>query len=254
MENFRTNFLGYPVDNISLNEVIDFTVRTIESDKHHYFAVQNANKMYLSEKYAQVKTFIQQAEIILPENAINIGMRALRQPLKQRNMGGVHVMEELLKLADENRYSISLLGATQVELDKLLEIVSKQFPHAAVKYSRNGYFPEKDEGEIVEQIQRNKANVLFIGLGSPIQELFISKYWHKLGSNIIIGVGGSFKVLARLEKPAPRWTKYGLEWLYRSWKDPKKLKRYVVINSFYLYKFATHFLSANEQRRGDFLR
>jgi N-acetylglucosaminyldiphosphoundecaprenol N-acetyl-beta-D-mannosaminyltransferase len=243
MENFRTNFLGYPVDNISLTELIELSVKTIASGERCYFAVQNANKMYLSEKNRQVRRFIEQAKIILPENAINLGMRLLRRPLKQRNMGGVHVMEELLKLANEKRYSVSLLGAQQLELNGLVDAVQTQFPQVQIKSYINGYFGENDEEHIVSRICESKPNVLFVGLGSPKQELFIDKYWQRLNANIIVGVGGSFKVLAGLEKPAPRWSKYGLEWLYRSWQDPKKLRRYVVVNSFYLYRLGRYLLT-----------
>lgn len=243
MENFRTNFIGYPVDNINLDELLDFVTQTVTAGAHHYLAVQNANKMYLSEKHAQVRRFIEQAKVILPENSINMGMRALRRPLKQRNMGGVHVMEALLELANAEHYSISLLGAQSHELKGLLQRIRRQYPHIAIKSCHNGYFDESEEKLIVEQIRASKPNVLFIGLGSPRQELFIDKYWQTLNANIIIGVGGSFKVLAGLEKPAPAWSKYGLEWLYRSWQDPKKLKRYFVINSFYLYKFTSYCLT-----------
>ncbi|MFQ5629626.1 MAG: WecB/TagA/CpsF family glycosyltransferase [bacterium] len=243
MENLRTSFLGYPVDNISLYELLDFTVHAIQSDEMHYFAVQNANKMYLSEKHSQVRQFINHARIILPENAINIGMRALRKPLKQRNMGGVHVMEELLKLANQRSYSISLLGARQYELEALSEAIYFRYPKIHIKNKINGYFEQQNEKRIVEKIRENRPNILFVGLGSPRQEIFIAKYRRLLNANIIIGVGGSFKVLAGLEKPAPRWTKYGLEWLYRSVQDPKKLRRYIVINSFYLYKFTKYFVS-----------
>ena len=243
MSEFRTNFLGYPVDNINLDELIDFAKETITVDEYHYLAVQNANKMYLSEKHAQVRQFIERAKIILPENAINMGMRVLRKPLKQRNMGGVHVMEALLELAHAEHFSISLFGAQQNELNSLVQNIQQKYPNIAVKSHRNGYFGLEEEPLIVEQIRACRPNILFIGLGSPKQELFIDKYWQELQANIIIGVGGSFKVLAGLESPAPAWSKYGLEWLYRSWQDPKKLKRYFVINSFYLYKFTKYLLT-----------
>ncbi len=88
--------------------------------------------------------------------------------------------------------------------------------------------------EIINSINQVKPNILFVGLGSPKQELFIIRNMRQLIFNIAIGVGGSFNVIAGIEKPAPKWTKHGLEWLYRSFQDPKKFKRYIIINSFFI--------------------
>jgi N-acetylglucosaminyldiphosphoundecaprenol N-acetyl-beta-D-mannosaminyltransferase len=242
MKEFRTDFIGYPVDNINLNELKDFVVSSIKQDQHHFIAVQNANKMYLTSRDPDLKTLISSASVVLPENAINIGMNLLRKPLKQRNMGGVHIMEELLNLADIQGYSYYLLGAKQENLDQLIRELSKKYPGAVLAGSRNGYFKGTDEPEIVEQIRNRKPNILFVGMGSPKQEIFIGKYLPVLGANISLGVGGSFNVLAGLEKPAPSWTKYGLEWLYRSVQDPAKFKRYIKINYFYAKELILHIL------------
>ena len=74
MHPYRTDFLGYPVDNINAHELLAFVEQTIAEDGRAYFAVQNANKMYLSEKDESVRRFIAEAPVILPENAINMGM------------------------------------------------------------------------------------------------------------------------------------------------------------------------------------
>ena len=127
IKEYRTDFLGYPVDNINLKELKTFVRSAIENKEHHYIAVQNANKMYLTSKDNCLKNMIENASVILPENAINIGMRILRKPLKQRNMGGVHIMEELLKLADIHGYAYYLLGAKQENLEKLILELKKKY-------------------------------------------------------------------------------------------------------------------------------
>lgn len=232
----RVDFIGFPVDNVGLPELLDFVEQSIKEDSSHLIAVQNANKMYLSTKHPVLRGAINSASIILPENAINMGMRLLGKPLKQRNMGGVCVMEHLLKLANEKAYSIYLLGAMQNNLETLVDRIKADYPGIVVTGFRNGYFQQDQETTVASEIGKLKPNFLFVGMGSPKQELFMTAYSHMLSANIKLGVGGSFNVIAGLEKPAPYWTKYGLEWLYRSIHDPQKLKRYLRINSFFLYR------------------
>lgn len=237
MLNYRTEFLGYPVDNISKKEIIDVCDKCIKENTYNFFAVQNANKMYLSQKYPILKAAIAKAKIILPENAINMGMRWLNKPLKERNIGGIHIMEMLLEKANLDKSKIFLLGATQKNLEVLIKKIKENYPDVIISGFYNGYFDKKDEQIIINSIKKTEPNYLFVGMGSPKQELFIVENLEQLKSNINLGVGGSFNVIAGLEKPAPKWTKFGLEWLYRSFQDPKKFKRYVIINTFFIKEF-----------------
>ena len=91
----RLNFLGFPVDNVSLGDISTFTKNAIEENSCHYIAVNNANKMYLSRSNPDINKYLNQASIVVPENAINIGMWLLRKPLKEKNIGGIHIMEML---------------------------------------------------------------------------------------------------------------------------------------------------------------
>jgi len=242
LSNFRTNFLGYPVDNITKNDIIKICDQCIKENTVNFFAVQNANKMYLSSKYPFLKQFISKATIILPENAINMGMRWLGKPLKERNNGGIHIMEMLLEKANIDRSSIFLLGSTQKNLSILVNKIKKNYPDIIIGGFNHGYFYQEEEEEIIRRINDAKPNYLFVGMGSPKQELFISENLSRLKSNINLGVGGSFNVIAGLEKPTPRWMKYGLEWIYRSLQDPKKIKRYIVINLFFVKEFFKYLL------------
>ncbi len=237
MNLYRTEFIGYPVDNVSILDIENICLNCIKENSYNYIAVQNANKMYLSNKYSLLNEFMLNAKIILPENAVNIGMSWLKKPLKERNIGGIHVMENLLDLAEMSRSSVFFLGASQNNLEILINKIKIKYPNIIVKGYNNGYFSPDEEQEIVNTIGNLRPNYLFVGIGSPKQEFFIMKNLDNLKTNICIGVGGSFNVIAGLEKPAPKWTKYGLEWLFRSFQDPKKFKRYLIINTFFIFIF-----------------
>jgi len=238
----RRCFLGHPVDNVAFEDVAKFVELVISRRANGSIIVQNANKMYLADKYPAMKSLIEQAALILPENAINIGMGVLGQPLKARNMGGVIVMGNLLTLAEVKGYTVYFLGATRENLDKMIVQLYRSLPSLKILGYKDGYFRLNETETVVEEIAALRPNLLFVGMGSPRQEIFIAENLCKLKVNIAMGVGGSFNVFAGVEKPAPAWTKHGLEWLYRSFQDPSKFRRYLRINSYFVYRLGRYFL------------
>ncbi len=226
-----TDFIGYPVSNLSKKEVVEILYFLSSSKKVHFVTVMNANKMYLFDKYEQCRKTIFESAIVLPENAINIGMKWLKKPLKEWDIGGVEIAKEILL---NTNLKVFLLGAKQEVLDMILK---KKDISKTIVGTRNGYFGDSLIPDIAKKINQANADVILLGLGSPKQEIFMQKIKPFLNRGILIGVGGTFDVLAGQKKDAPKWTKRGLEWLYRAVQDPKKFKRYLIVNSYYFYKF-----------------
>ena len=95
-----------------------------------------------------------------------------------------------------------------------------------------------DELKIAQSISESGANILFVAISSPKKEIFLSKYKKQLSNvNFIMGVGGSFDVIAVKVKRAPIWMKnLGLEWMYRVKQEPKRMwKRYLVGNTKFIF-------------------
>jgi N-acetylglucosaminyldiphosphoundecaprenol N-acetyl-beta-D-mannosaminyltransferase len=85
-------------------------------------------------------------------------------------------------------------------------------------------------------VAESGAELLFVAMGVPRQEYFIEEHWEHLGARVVIGVGGSFDVIAGLRKRAPVLIqRAGLEWAYRLAQEPRRLfRRYLVTNSQFL--------------------
>ncbi|MDD3436882.1 MAG: WecB/TagA/CpsF family glycosyltransferase, partial [Candidatus Gastranaerophilales bacterium] len=100
----------------------------------------------------------------------------------------------------------------------------------------NGYYSQDEEERIVEDIKNSNADILFVAMGSPKKEIFLSKYNSQLAVPFTMGVGGSFDVVAGKVKRAPVWMqKLHSEWIYRLIQEPKRMwKRYLVTNSIFL--------------------
>ena len=91
--------------------------------------------------------------------------------------------------------------------------------------------PEEDE-EIVNMINQARPDVLWVGLGMPKQEQWISDHRTALKAPVVVGAGASFKFLTGAVPRAPAWVRnLGFEWLWRLVQEPKRVWRRVVIDA-----------------------
>jgi len=150
---------------------------------------------------------------------------------------GVDFSRELIKLADKNNYRVAFFGAKEEVILKTKENFLKLYPDLNLVYHRNGYFDFEKREEIYKELKEANPQILLVGLGSPKQEIIIKELKEQLNSCVMIGVGGSFDVFSGLVKEAPKiYRKLGLEWLYRTIKEPKRLKRIFPILPLFLIK------------------
>ena len=95
---------------------------------------------------------------------------------------------------------------------------------------------EQENERVVNEINSLKPDFIWVGIGAPKQEKWIDQHMDYINSGVMIGVGAGFDFLSGNLKKAPKWVeKLSLEWLYRFFKEPKRLfKRYVIGGAKYL--------------------
>jgi N-acetylglucosaminyldiphosphoundecaprenol N-acetyl-beta-D-mannosaminyltransferase len=161
--------------------------------------------------------------------------RLLRRRVRAR-VTGVDLMAGLCSLAESRGYRCFLLGATEQTLDKARRALQQRCPSIQIVGSHHGYFD--DSGPVLELVRQARPHFLFVGMGSPRQEVWIAQHRGQL-SGVILPVGGSFEVMAGEKKRAPRWAqRLGLEWTWRLAQDPRRLwKRYLLEDLVFLKLF-----------------
>lgn len=143
--------------------------------------------------------------------------------------------DEVMKMAEKEKFSIFLLGAKETILLSCKENLLKTFPELEIAGCQNGYYMPEEEPLIVERINKVKPDILFIGMSSPKKELLFEKYRHTLNAKYILGVGGYFDIISGHLKRAPQWMQnIGMEWFFRLIQEPRRMwRRYLIgINQF----------------------
>jgi N-acetylglucosaminyldiphosphoundecaprenol N-acetyl-beta-D-mannosaminyltransferase len=163
-------------------------------------------------------------------------LRASGQPVPER-VPGIDLMARLVEAAAKHRLRIYLLGAKREVVAALVERSRAEHPDLEIAGFRDGYFGPDEHLRIVEEIRASGAHMLFVGMPSPFKETWCERHRQRLEVPVIMGVGGSFDVMAGFIKRAPLWVQsLGLEWFWRLLMEPRKLwKRYLTTNSEFIW-------------------
>jgi N-acetylglucosaminyldiphosphoundecaprenol N-acetyl-beta-D-mannosaminyltransferase len=164
-------------------------------------------------------------------------LRASGQSIPER-VTGIDLMIRLLALGSEHGLSVYFLGGTLEVVTTLVERIRRECPGIKIAGFRDGYFDPSAHLSIVEEIRAAKPDILFVGMPSPFKETWCERHRQRLDVPVMIGVGGSFDVLAGFIKRAPRLVQsMGFEWLWRLLMEPRRLwKRYFINNSEFVWR------------------
>ena len=162
--------------------------------------------------------------------------RLTNTPFPER-VAGVDLMTKILAAGAKRGLSAYFLGAKREVVSKLAERCATDFAGLKVAGYRDGYFSPADHPAIVAEIRALEPHFLFVGMPSPFKEAWCEKNRESLGVPVIMGVGGSFDVLAGYVRRAPRWLQsIGMEWSWRLMMEPRKMwKRYLTTNAEFLW-------------------
>jgi N-acetylglucosaminyldiphosphoundecaprenol N-acetyl-beta-D-mannosaminyltransferase len=153
-------------------------------------------------------------------------------PLRER-VTGVELLERLAAGAAATRVPVYFLGGAEGVAADAAAILEVRFPGLQIAGARSGYFTDDETPEIVRGIAASGARLLFVGLGSPRQEFWLAENLAQTGCGAGIGVGGSFDVISGRVARAPAFfRRFGLEWLYRLIKEPRRWRRQLALPYF----------------------
>lgn len=231
----RINFLGSPMDSGSMTDTVSAIYERITSQQFTQHVVVNVAKLVSMRKDAELAKSVTECDIInIDGMGVVWGARFLGHKVDER-VSGVDLFYALNALAELEGFPVFYLGATEEVVTKTAEVMQAKHPRLYIAGTHHGYFFNNEEEEklVVEQIKAAGARLLFVAITSPKKENFINRWKDELGVDFVMGVGGTFDVVAGKVSRAPVWMQNnGLEWLYRVIQEPRRMwKRYLVSNS-----------------------
>ena len=234
----RSELLGLCFDPVTMEAAVARCLDLCRAPRaSHMVITANASHLCMMRRDAELARACRAGDLVVADGmSVVWALQALGRPVPQR-IAGVDLMAHLLAAAADHRLRVYFLGARREVVTALVERSRVQHPGLEIAGFRDGYFGQDDHLSIVEDIRASGAHMLFVGMPSPFKETWCERHRQRLEVPVIMGVGGSFDVLAGFIKRAPRWVQsLGLEWFWRLLMEPRKLwKRYLTTNSEFIW-------------------
>lgn len=228
------NLLGLPIYDTNMDDLISTLLSFIKANKKKtIFGISAA-------AYGRLK-FRKDLGRIYHEFDINIAEGGGIPLLSKffgvnitEKIGLTNLTQSLISLAAKHNLKIQLFGSTDDVLSDSKTNIKKKHPNINLARSINGYFKDSEIDLIIDKINKESPDILFIGITYPIKERFAIKYKDRLNVKLIVPCGGAFEVLAGRVKRPPFELKYiPLAWLYRFFQEPRRLFKPIIVTSFY---------------------
>ncbi len=239
---------GVRIDRLSLRDVILKIESFIEGDGKHQICVVPVYSLVLMQKDKEFMDINNNCSIVVADGMPLVWVsRLFGKPVPER-IAGYDLFFALCKIALEKKYSFFFLGSSEDVLKRISLNLKNKFPDLKIAgtysppYKEN--FTEDENSGIIEEINKVKPDILWVGMTAPKQEKWIYHNLEKLNVKVAIGVGAVFDFIAGTKKRAPKWMqKIGLEWFWRLIQEPKRLwKRYLMGNTIFIWLVLKEFI------------
>ncbi|WP_374099735.1 WecB/TagA/CpsF family glycosyltransferase [Sediminibacillus dalangtanensis] len=231
--NSHVSIMDIPFLNLTQQQLLEkHLYPRITEEKKTYIVTANPEIVMKAKENEKYKGMVKQADFIIPDGTgIVMASKLIKQPIQER-VAGFDLMTHLIGYAEDQQLSCFFLGASEEVSKKMVERLKTLHPYLHIAGRHHGFF-ELEDRTVIEEVLDSRPDLIFVALGSPRQEEWITKYFNEFDKGLFMGVGGSFDVIAGEVKRAPKlWVNLQLEWLYRTIKQPFRWKRILKVFEF----------------------
>ena len=231
----RLKILNIWVDPVDREEAIRRVKNFLsKGTKPHAVIASNPEKNFSAPRDAVLYDTFKNADLLLPDGMGIVMAARILYGVGLERVPGSEFIFDICELAATADYKVFIYGATENVNKKSVDELTKRYPDLNIVGRANGYVKESDMLDLIYRINASKAEVLFLALGSPKQEIWYATYKNQLHHvRVVQGVGGTLDTIAGTVKRAPEiWCKLQLEWLYRLIMEPRRIKRQKVLPIF----------------------
>ncbi len=225
---------GIQVSKLNMEETIRLLTGIIEQ-RARPTQVITANPIMVMTALedAAYMNVMRNAELVVPDGAGLVwAARYVGQPVQER-VAGFDLVQELLRVGNDRGWKVYLIGSTAEVIGAVRDKLTRMYPGIRIVGARDGFFGGAEDESVVEAVREAQPELLLVGRSVSTQEPWIGTYKEKLNVPVMIGVGGSFDILAgKLQRAPVLFQRLGLEWFYRLLQQPSRYRRMLALPKF----------------------
>lgn len=248
----RQEVVGVPLSRTSYDQVLE-AIRDRPADKALVAAFCNVHSVMTARREREVAAALRTAEFACPDGVPLVwALRALGHRDQER-VYGPDLMERALAFGVDLGWRHYLYGATAETLDRLTVAAERIAPGVRIAGTHAPPFRSltaQERTAVLADIRSSSADIVWIGLGMPKQELWARDVRGELPGVALMAVGAAFDLLSGTVRQAPDWIqRLGLEWLFRLVQEPTRLwRRYLVNNPAFVVAFCREWIIDRSRR------
>jgi N-acetylglucosaminyldiphosphoundecaprenol N-acetyl-beta-D-mannosaminyltransferase len=241
----RVNVLGLHVSAVSMSQAVTEVARWIDEREQHYVCVSGVHGVMESRRDPALQLIHNNSGLTTPDGMPLVWASHWAGAKDVEQVCGRDLMSALCELAVTRGWGSYFYGGGEGVPELLAARLSERFAGMAVVGHWSPPFrplTDEEDEEVVRRINDANPDIVWVGLSTPKQERWMADHIGRLNAPVLIGVGAAFDMHAGLLPHAPPWMqRSGLEWLYRLWREPRRLwRRYLRNNPPFLMAIAKH--------------
>jgi N-acetylglucosaminyldiphosphoundecaprenol N-acetyl-beta-D-mannosaminyltransferase len=247
--------MGIGISAIDMDDARSFIEDAISNRKKIYISVCPVSTIMECRRNKKILRSVNSADLVTPDGMPIVWIGRVFGHRNIRRVYGPELMQEICAVSARNGYRHYLYGSSPDVLNRLNENLIRRYPGIDILGIFSPPFrrlTKEEDDRVVNELNRLNLHIVWVGLGSPKQDLWMYEHRDKIDAPVMIGVGAAFDFLAGTKPQAPRWIRNnGFEWLFRLATEPKRLwRRYIVDNSLFMSYLIPELLSRAFGHRG----
>jgi len=231
----RVNILGVRVSAISLADAVETILEWIARGSREYVCLAPVHAVMECYRSVELTRIYNESGLTTPDGMPIVWLLKSKGYTRVSRVYGPDLMLALMRRSSKAGYRHYFYGGTPEVLDQLVSNLRGQSPEMEVAGCHAPPFrslEQEEERAIVDAINAAQPDILWVALGSPKQERWMSAHRDRLHAPVMIGVGAAFDFISGAKPQAPSWMqRSGLEWLFRLASEPRRLwRRYLIDN------------------------
>jgi N-acetylglucosaminyldiphosphoundecaprenol N-acetyl-beta-D-mannosaminyltransferase len=232
----RIQILGLPVDKLTYRQWLNLIEKWVRTgNRLHHVCTVNPEFMVIAQSDVLFSTILKRADLCIADGVgLLWAAKRLQTPLPERLTGSDGTVL-IAREAAKKGWKLFFLGAAEGVAEEAANVLIQEFPQLQIVGAYAGSPAPEEEAAIVEMVNESGADILLVAYGAPKQDKWIARNSPRLKVKMAMGVGGSFDFIAgRVPRAPEKMQQFGLEWLYRLYKEPWRIKRMLRLPRFVL--------------------
>lgn len=220
---------GVPFHNVSCAEALDWIVERARSGRPANIATANLDFVTRAWNDPELQRILIDADLVLADGFPIVKLAPFFGPKLKGRVAGSDLTPMLAARAAREGLSLYGLGSAEGVAEEAMKILKQRHPDLKIAGTYSPPFAsllEMEHRHILKRLEEAKPDILFVALGSPKQEKFISMHVRGWNVPVAMGVGASLDFITGEQRRAPAWVRQiCLEWLWRICCHPRRLLR-----------------------------